>query len=177
MSAKKLAGQVALITGAGGGFGESFARRFVWEGAKVVIAEINLSAGKRVKQDLKSTFEDNVLFVQTDVTSRSSWEATLQATLQKFGKLDIVLNNAGTTHPKKPSHEITEDEWSNVIDVNMKSIYLSFAAVIPYFRTQKKGVVLNISSIGGLRAKDQLVYYGASKAFVNKVRSDIRMLF
>ncbi|RFU24471.1 hypothetical protein B7463_g11871, partial [Scytalidium lignicola] len=152
----KLVGQVALITGAGGGFGESFAKRFAAEGAKVVIAKINFTAGKQVEQEIRSTHGEDS-------------ETALKSTLQKFGKLDILINNASTTHPKKPSHDITEDKWSKVIDVNMKSIYLSFAVIIPYFREQKKGVVLNISSIGGLRAKDQLVYYGASKAFVNKM--------
>lgn len=166
---KRLSGQVALITGGGGGFGESFARRFVAEGAKVTIAELNPEAGRRVEKDIESIQKGSVIFVQADVTKKSSWEAVLQTTLEKFGKLDIIINNAGTTHAKKPSHEITEIEWSKLIDVNMKSIYLSFAVIIPYFREQKKGVVLNISSIGGLRAKDQLVYYGASKAFVNKV--------
>jgi 3-oxoacyl-[acyl-carrier protein] reductase len=165
----KLSGQVALITGGGGGFGESFARRFVAEGAKVVIAELNPTAGKRVEQDIALKNEDSILFVEADVTNRSSWEAVLKATLQTFGKLDILVNNAGTTHAKKPSHDITDSEWSRLVDVNMKSIYLSFAVIIPYFRDQKKGVVLNISSIGGLRAKDELVFYGASKAFVNKV--------
>ncbi|KAH8806126.1 hypothetical protein F5884DRAFT_678742 [Xylogone sp. PMI_703] len=117
MASNKLAGQVALITGAGGGFGESFAKRFVAEGAKVVIAEINPTAGKRVEQEISSAHGDNsVVFVQTDVTSRASWEGTLQTALQRFGKLDIIINNAGTTHPKKPSHEITEDEWSRITE-------------------------------------------------------------
>lgn len=170
MGNSKLSGQTVLVTGAGSGFGESFAKRFAAEGAKVVIAEINPAAGKRVEQEIESEHGDgNAIFVQSDVTSKASWENVLNIALEKFGTLDVLINNAGTTHPKKPSHEVTEDEWSRVIDVNMKSIYLSFAVIIPYFQKQKRGVVLNISSIGGLRAKDQLVYYGATKAFVNKV--------
>lgn len=165
----RLNGKVCIITGSGGGFGETIAKRFVLEGAKVVIAEINETAGKRVEQEIASSHKDQILFVQSDVTSKQSWEELLKKTLDKFGMLDIVFNNAGTTYRKKPSHEVTEKEWQMLIDVNMKSIYLSTAVVLPYFIKQKAGHMLNTSSIGGYHVKEQLVYYGASKTFVNMV--------
>ncbi|KAF2790365.1 putative alcohol dehydrogenase [Melanomma pulvis-pyrius CBS 109.77] len=165
----RLNGKVCIITGSGGGFGETIAKRFVLEGAKVVIAEINRTAGERVKQEIASTHKDQVLFVQSDVTSKQSWEELLEKTLEKFGILDIVFNNAGTTYRKKPSHEVTEKEWQMLIDVNMKSIYLSTAVILPYFIKQKAGHMLNTSSIGGYHVKEQLVYYGASKTFVNMI--------
>ncbi|KAJ4364662.1 hypothetical protein N0V83_009259 [Neocucurbitaria cava] len=168
-SNQRLNGKVCIITGSGGGFGETIAKRFVLEGAKVVIAEINETAGKRVEQEIASTRKDQVLFVQSDVTNKQSWEELLKKTLDRFGKLDVVFNNAGTTYRKKPSHEVTEKEWQLLIDVNMKSIYLSTAVVMPYFIKQKAGHMLNTSSIGGYHVKEQLVYYGASKTFVNMI--------
>lgn len=169
MSSKRLSGKVCIITGAGSGFGETFAKRFVQEGAKVVIAEINQTAGKRVEEEIASSHADQVLFVHADVTSKQSWEELLQKVLDKFGTLDVVFNNAGTTYRKKPSHEVTEKEWQMLIDVNMKSIYLSTAVVVPYFMNTKAGIMLNTSSIGGYHTKEELVYYGASKTFVNMI--------
>ncbi|KAF2106224.1 putative alcohol dehydrogenase [Lophiotrema nucula] len=166
----RLTDKVCIITGAGSGFGETFAKRFALEGAKVVIAEINEQAGKRVEQDMISlSGPDRVFFVHSDVTSRRSWEELFQRTLDKFGSLDVVFNNAGTTYRKKPSHEVTEKEWQMLIDINMKSIYLSTAVVMPYFMKKKAGVILNTSSIGGYHVKEELVYYGASKTFVNMI--------
>ncbi|KAE8451783.1 hypothetical protein EG329_002623 [Mollisiaceae sp. DMI_Dod_QoI] len=173
MSLGRLQNKICILTGAGGGFGESIAKRFITEGCKVVIAEINESAGKRVEREIATSSypgaRDNVLFVQTDVTSKSSWDNLLKQTLDKFGAVDIVFNNAGTTYPKKPSHEVTEKEWRMLIDVNMTSIYLSTAAVMPYFIKRKAGIILNTSSIGGYHVKEELVYYGASKTFVNMI--------
>lgn len=163
-SVGKLDGKVAIVTGSGSGFGETIAKRFAAEGANVVVAEINNDAGKRVQAEIA-----NSLFVQTDVTKRDSWEQLLKSTVEKFGGLDILVNNAGTTYAKKPSDEVTDDEWTKLIDVNMKSIYLSVAVMVPHFKERKGGVILNTSSIGGLRVKDELVYYGASKTFVNKI--------
>lgn len=165
----RLQNRVCIITGSGSGFGETIAKRFVLEGARVVIADINESAGQRVTQEIVPSQSDSVLFVQADVTSKPSWEELLQKTLDKFGQVDVVFNNAGTTYRKKPSHEVTEKEWQLLIDVNMKSIYLSTAVVMPYFMKKKAGIMINTSSIGGYHVKEELVYYGASKAFVNMV--------
>ena len=135
----------------------------------MIIAEINPSAGQRVESTINTTSAGTAHFVQTDVTEKSSWEALLQSTIQKFGRLDILVNNAGTTYSKKPSDSVTESEWHKLIDVNMKSIFLSIGVVVPHFKSQHSGIILNTSSIGGLRVKDELVYYGASKTFVNKI--------
>ena len=80
-----------------------------------------------------------------------------------------MINNAGTTYPKKESHTVTEEEFDKVINVNMKSIFMSVAVVVPYFMKQKAGSIINISSVGGIRVKNGLVWYGGTKAFVNKV--------
>lgn len=105
--------------------------------------------------------------------TRWRWEQLLKGTVEAFGGLDSLVNNTGTTYAKKPSDQVTEDEWSKLIDVNMKSIYLSVAVMVPHFKQPKGGVILNTSSIGGLRVKDDVVYYGASKTFVNKIKEGL----
>jgi 3-oxoacyl-[acyl-carrier protein] reductase len=161
----KLEGQVCIVTGGGHGFGERIARRFVEEGAQVVIADINPTTGAKVVEELNTLHHEqknaSALFHETNVTIRSSWESLLSATLKHFGKVDIVINNAGTTYPKKATHEVTDEEYDKVVNVNMKSIYLSVAVVVPYFLEQKKGTMLNISSVGGMRVKNGLVRISA----------------
>jgi 3-oxoacyl-[acyl-carrier protein] reductase len=159
MSAK-LKDKVCIITGAGHGFGEAMARRFAEEGARVVIADLNPTTGSKVEQEINAARggdKKTALFQEANVTSRSSWENLLAATLKEFGKVDVVVNNAGTTYPKKASHMVTEEEYDKVITVNMKSIFLSVAVVVPYFMEQKAGTILNVSSVGGIRVKNGLV--------------------
>lgn len=157
-SGRRLEGKVCIITGGGHGFGETMAKAFANEGARIVVAEINKSEGTRVESDIQSSHgKETAIFQQADVTSRASWEGVLKRTLDVFGKVDVVVNNAGTTYPKKDSHTVTEDEWDKVINVNMKSIYLSTAVIIPHFMQQGSGVVLNVSSVGGIRVKNGLV--------------------
>ncbi|KAK6376335.1 hypothetical protein LTS17_006930 [Exophiala oligosperma] len=169
MSAK-LKNKVCIVTGGGHGFGEAMAKRFAEEGAKVVIADINRTTGAKVEGEINASYGAKTAFFQeTNVTSQASWEKLLEASLKQFGKVDVVVNNAGTTYPKKASHTVTEEEYDKVINVNMKSIFLSVAVVVPYFMEQKAGMILNISSVGGIRVKNGLVWYGGTKAFVNKV--------
>ncbi|KIW42573.1 uncharacterized protein PV06_06110 [Exophiala oligosperma] len=169
MSAK-LKNKVCIVTGGGHGFGEAMAKRFAEEGAKVVIADINRTTGAKVEGEINASYGAKTAFFQeTNVTSQASWEKLLEASLKQFGKVDVVVNNAGTTYPKKASHTVTEEEYDKVINVNMKSIFLSVAVVVPYFMEQKAGMILNISSVGGIRVKNGLVWYGGTKAFVNKI--------
>lgn len=157
MSAK-LKNKVCIVTGGGHGFGEAMAKRFAEEGAKVVIADINRTTGAKVEGEINASYGAKTAFFQeTNVTSQASWEKLLEASLKQFGKVDVVVNNAGTTYPKKASHTVTEEEYDKVINVNMKSIFLSVAVVVPYFMEQKAGMILNISSVGGIRVKNGLV--------------------
>ncbi|EXJ68767.1 uncharacterized protein A1O5_07698 [Cladophialophora psammophila CBS 110553] len=167
---QKLKGKVCIVTGGGHGFGEAMARRFAEEGAQVVIADINPTTGSKVALEINGLHgEKTALFQEANVTSQASWAKLLEASLKEFGKVDVVVNNAGTTYPKKASHTVTEEEYDKVIGVNMKSIFLSVAVVVPYFLEQKAGTILNISSVGGIRVKNGLVWYGGTKAFVNKI--------
>ncbi|KAI1621528.1 putative alcohol dehydrogenase [Exophiala viscosa] len=166
----KLKGKVIIVTGGGHGFGEAMAKQFAEEGAQVVIADINPKTGAKVESEINDSHgPKTALFQETNVTSQSSWEKLLEATLGAFDKVDVVINNAGTTYPKKESHTVTEEEFDKVINVNMKSIFMSVAVVVPYFMKQKAGSIVNISSVGGIRVKNGLVWYGGTKAFVNKI--------
>ena len=161
----RLEGKVAFVTGAGSGFGEAIAKAYAAEGAKVVIADIS-DSGKRVASEIGSS----AAFVKCDVTSKQSWEQGLEFTLSTFGKLDILINNAGTTYKKKPSVDVTEKEFDLIVNVNIKSIYLSIAVIMPYFVKQKSGVVLNTSSAAAMRVRPGQVLYGGTKGFVTTVR-------
>jgi 3-oxoacyl-[acyl-carrier protein] reductase len=157
MSAR-LKNKVCIVTGGGHGFGEAMTKRFAEEGARVVIADINPRTGSKVESEINAASgQKTALFQETNVTSQASWEKLLEATLKEFGRVDVVVNNAGTTYPKKASHTVTEEEYDKVINVNMKSIFLSVAVVVPYFMEQKAGMILNISSVGGIRVKNGLV--------------------
>ncbi|KAK5306999.1 hypothetical protein LTR99_002691 [Exophiala xenobiotica] len=165
MSAK-LKNKVCIVTGGGHGFGEAMAKRFAEEGARVVIADINPKTGSKVESEINAASgQKTALFQETNVTSQASWEKLLEAALKEFGRVDVVVNNAGTTYPKKASHTVTEEEYDKVINVNMKSIFLSVAVVVPYFMEQKAGMILNISSVGGIRVKNGLITEGLASEY------------
>ena len=161
----RLRGKVAVITGAGSGFGEGIARRFAEEGAGIVVADISDRAGQRVAGEI-STAGGKAVFVHADVTRGRDWANLIGATLSAFGRLDVVVNNAGWTHRNKPYLEVTEDEFDKVYAVNVKSIYLSAIHAVPVFRTQGGGAFVNIASTAGLRPRPGLTVYNSSKAAV-----------
>lgn len=166
----RLEAKVALVTGAAGGFGEAIARGYAREGAHVVIADIAIDKAEQLAKELTDKSDHvNALAVSFDCTKRADWENGLKATLDKFGKLDIIVNNAGTTYHKKPSTEVTEAEFDKIIAVNTKSIYHSVAVVMPYFVEQKSGVFLSTSSVAGTKVRPGQVFYGGTKGFVNTV--------
>lgn len=158
----RLEGKVAIVTGAGSGFGKAIATKFVQEGAKVVIADMAEEAGQKAASDLKCHF------VKTNVTDRQQWHDLLKATLDTYGQLDFIVNNAGTTYRNKPSETVTDEDFDKVMNVNVKSIYLSTSVLLPYFLDNKRpGVWVNIASTAGIRPRPGLAWYNASKAAVS----------
>jgi 3-oxoacyl-[acyl-carrier protein] reductase len=156
----RLKNKVAIVTGAGSGFGTGIARRFVEEGATVVVADIDEKNGKRVAGELKARF------VQADVTKGADWARLVQETVTAAGRLDAVINNAGWTHRRKPYVEVTEAEFDKVYAVNVKSIYLSAIHALPAFRKQGGGCFVNIASTAGVRPRPGLTVYNSSKGAV-----------
>jgi 3-oxoacyl-[acyl-carrier protein] reductase len=161
----RLQNKVAIVTGAGSGFGEGIARRFAEEGAKVIVADISREGGDRVVSDIVAA-GGTAHFVAANVAQSDDVAALLQATLSTYGKLDIVVNNAGTTHRNKPLLEITEAEFDKVFAVNVKSIFLTAQHIVPYFRRQGGGVFVNIASTAAIRPRPGLVWYNATKGAV-----------
>ncbi|KAL4786953.1 hypothetical protein BJX76DRAFT_319639 [Aspergillus varians] len=160
----RLADKVAIVTGGGSGFGASIATRFAAEGAKVIIADINTAGGESIAaQD-----PENIIFQKVDVTSAEDWKAVVQTAVNRLGRLDVLVNNAGTSYVNKPTLTVTPEEWERVFTVNVKSIFLSTQAVIARFIEQGQGgSVINISSTGASRPRPGLVWYNASKGAVS----------
>lgn len=161
----RLKGKVAIITGGGSGFGAGIAKRFAEEGAGVVVADIGDAAGQRVAGEI-ATAGGKAVFVHADVTRGQDWASLVGATLSAFGRLDVVVNNAGWTHRNKPYLEVTEAEFDKVYAVNVKSIYLSALHAVPVFRKQGGGAFVNIASTAGVRPRPGLTVYNSSKAAV-----------
>jgi len=168
----RLEGKVAIITGAGSGFGEAIAHGYVAQGAHVLVADIAVENGKRVVEEItakKYSGNGSAIFIEFDVTKRSSWEEGLALAKEKFGKLDIVVNNAGTTYKKQASMGLPEAEFDKILAVNVKSIFLSVSVVMPYMVERKSGVFLSTSSVAGTRVRPGQVFYGGTKGFLNTV--------
>lgn len=168
----RLDGKVALVTGGGNGFGEAIAKAYAREGANVLIADISVDGGNRVAKEIesaKSSGTGNAVFIEFDCTKQKPWKYALELAKEKFGKLDIVVNNAGTTYRKKPSVDVSESEFDKIIAVNVKSIYHSVIEIMPYFVEKQSGVYINTSSVAGTRVRPGQVFYGGTKGFVNTV--------
>ena len=161
----RLTGKVAIVTGAGSGFGEGIAKRFAQEGARVVVNDVNAAGGERVAGEI-ATAGGKALFVRADVTRGGEWSGMIGAAETAFGRLDIIVNNAGWTHRNKPYLEVTEAEFDRVYAVNVKSVYLSALHALPVFRRRGGGCLVNIASTGGLRPRPGLTVYNSSKAAV-----------
>jgi 3-oxoacyl-[acyl-carrier protein] reductase len=161
----RLGKKVAIVTGAGSGFGEGIAKRFAQEGAQVLVNDINADPGERVAEAIRKA-GGSAQFAQADVTRDADWARLVQSAQSKFGRVDVVVNNAGWTHRKKPFLEVTEAEFDKVYSVNVKSIYLSARNVLPAFRRQGGGCFVNIASTAGLRPRPGLIVYNSSKAAV-----------
>lgn len=158
----KLSGKVAIVTGAASGFGRGIAERFALEGARVVAADIN---GEGVRE-LCAEFGDRMVPAQADVSQRQDVEAMVRVATEAFGGLDIVVNNAGTTHRNRPLMEVTEAEFDRIYAVNVKSIYLSTIAAVPKLEKRGGGSIINIASTAGVRPRPGLTWYNGSKGAV-----------
>lgn len=158
----RLKDKVAVITGAGSGFGEGMARLFAEEGAKVVIADIDETGGKRVAQVIQQQ-GGQAMFQKADVSKDAEVKALVDAAVKQFGRVDIMVNNAGYTHRNQPMLNVSEAEFDKVFAVNVKAIFLAARHVVPAMRKQGGGVILNTVSTAAVRPRPGLTWYNSSK--------------
>jgi 3-oxoacyl-[acyl-carrier protein] reductase len=158
----RLKDKVALVTGGASGFGEGIVRKFVAEGARVLIVDRNLQGAQRVAAAMGL----NAAAHQADVSRAADVRAMIDAAEGRFGPLDILINNAGVSHVPTPTEEVSEEDFDRIVAVNMKAIYLAAKEVVPRFKARKRGVILNMASTAGVSPRPRLSWYNASKGWV-----------
>ena len=158
-----LSNKVALVTGAANGFGAEIAKRYVNEGAMVVLADINYEGAKQLAEQLGN----NALAVKCNVTDGEDVREAVNQCASHFGVPDIVINNAGTTHKNQPLLDVDEATFDRVYAVNVKSIFHMVHAVVPLMRERGSGSIINVGSVAGIRPRPGLTWYNSSKGAVN----------
>ena len=165
----------ALVTGAASGFGRAIAQRFVREGAAVLIADLDAEGAEATADSLRAQGAKAVA-VRCDVSNSKDYAAAVLRAVSEFGALDIVVNNAGTTHANKPALQVSEGEFDRVMRVNLKSLYWSAQHAIPVLR-ERGGVMINVASTTGVRPGPGLSWYSASKAAMINITRGLALEF
>lgn len=161
--AGRLSGKRALVTGAASGFGREMARRFVAEGAKVSVVDLNGPGA----QEVAASLGEAGIGITCDVSKGDDVNRAVQETIAAFGGVDIVINNAGWSHPNQPLLDTDEATFRKVYDINVLSIFHMVHAVTPHWREQSGGVMINVGSTAGIRPRPGLTWYNSSKGAVN----------
>ena len=162
----KLDGKVALISGAARGQGAAEVRTFAREGARVVFGDVADDDGRQVEAELQAAGQE-VAYVHLDVSSEADWRQIVDETMRRFGRLDVLVNNAGITIPRVPIEVRSEEEWDRIMAVNAKGVFLGTKHAIPEMRKGGGGSIINISSVAGIgQSAHQEPAYAASKAAV-----------
>jgi 3-oxoacyl-[acyl-carrier protein] reductase len=159
----RLSGKTALVTGAGSGIGKCIAETYVREGARVALADVNLDAANAAAKALGNA----ATVIACDVSRKADIDRCVDETLKAFGGLDILVNNAGATHVNKPMLEIGEAEFDRIYAINVRGLFQFCQAVVPHFRDNGGGVIINIGSTAGLRPRPGLSAYNATKGAVH----------
>jgi len=159
----RLAGKMALVTGGGSGFGAGIAETFAREGAQVAVVDINLDAATAVAAEIGEA----AVAIHGNVADGRSVSDAVERAVQRLGRLDVVVNNAGVSHRNRPMLEVDEAEFDRVFAVNVKGIFHMAHAVVPRMRGQGGGVIINIGSTAGIRPRPGLTWYNASKGAAN----------
>ncbi len=158
----RLNGKIAIVTGAGSGFGEGIAKRYAAEGCSLILNDLNAQGGERVLAEIRAA-GGKAHFVQGDVSKDADVKHLVQAALDHWGGLTTVVNNAGTTHRNQPMLDVTEEQFDRIYAVNVKSLFLTAKHAVPVFRRQKSGCFITIASTAGVRPRPGLTWYNGSK--------------
>lgn len=154
-----------IVTGSGGGIGEGIAKRLAEEGAHIIVNDVNAESGEKVAAEIVAA-GGIASFFAADMTKTVDVQALIAAAVARYGKLDVMVNNAGWTHRNRPALEVSEDEFDKCYAVNMKSIYLATIHAVPVFRAGGGGSFINIASTAGIRPRPGLTWYNGSKGAV-----------
>ena len=154
-----------IVTGAGSGIGEGIAKRLAAEGAQVIVNDINVAMGETVVAAIVKA-GGTASFFKADVTNSAQVKALVAAAVERYGKLDVMVNNAGWTHRNQPALDVSEDDFDKCYAINVKSIYLSTIHAAPVFKAQGGGSFINIASTAGVRPRPGLTWYNGSKGAV-----------
>ena len=158
----RLKGKRAIVTGGASGFGAGIVRKFVEEGAQVLIADLNIASAKDLAEDLGNQAQA----LEVDVANGASVTQMAKQADTLWGGTDILVNNAGVTHLPGALEEISEEDFDRVLSVNVKSVYLTARAFVPDMKTRGSGVILNIASTAGVSPRPRLNWYNASKGWL-----------
>jgi 3-oxoacyl-[acyl-carrier protein] reductase len=161
----RLRGKVAVVTGAGSGFGEAIARRYAEEGAAIVIDDLDEAAAKRVADAILQQ-GGKAVAIRADVTKSADTKAMVDRALASFGRLDILVNNAGFPQRNRPMTEVSEQDFDRIFAVNVKSIYWAAIHAVPVMKKQGGGVIINTASTAAGRPRPGLTWYSGSKGAV-----------
>jgi 3-oxoacyl-[acyl-carrier protein] reductase len=158
----RLEGKTAIVTGGASGFGAGIARKFVAEGARVMIADLNGDGAGTLAADLG----DLALPCAANVARAEDVARMVLTARDAWGRIDIMINNAGVTHLPAPLEDVSEEDFDRVMAVNMKAVYLTSRAIVPLMKAQGAGCILNIASTAGVSPRPRLNWYNASKGWL-----------
>ncbi len=158
----RLQNKTAIVTGGASGFGAGIVRKFVAEGARVMIADINGDGAAELAAELG----DPAMAQSVDVSSGASVDAMVEAALKAFGQVDILVNNAGVSHLPAAMEDVSEADFDRVYNVNIKSVYLTARALVPHMKSRGTGAILNVASTAGVSPRPRLNWYNASKGWM-----------
>ena len=165
LSLASLNNKVAIVTGSARGIGASIAKRFLSEGARVVFVDIDKEIVNQTARDLDSLGKQS-LAIAVDLTCASEIQSMSKKVIQHFGTIDILVNNAGIVGPNKPLVEVTEEEWDQVMAIDLKAVFMCTRAVLPIMLKNRYGRIVNVASIAGKEGNPNLAPYSSAKAGV-----------
>jgi 3-oxoacyl-[acyl-carrier protein] reductase len=159
-------GKTAIVTGAGSGIGRAIAHAMAKRNAHTILVDINLESIEKVSKEIGSLGNGRILALKADVSNAKEVQRVIKNVLHQFGKVDILVNNAAIGGPAIPITELKEEDWDEVIKVDLKSVFIFCKAVIGYMIERKYGKIVNITSLAGKAGNPNLVAYSAAKAGV-----------